>query len=155
MAGLTITAPEGLPYLDYHRDFDAAPDAVFRAHGDRDVYARWMGSDGEPLTIEEWEFSSLGRYRWASHDPEGANVFRGTFHTVRPGFIIQTFEFEGMPDAVSLETSVFEPLDGGSRTRLRVHCVYSAIEMRDGMLGPEMDGGIAAVYDRLEALLAG
>ena len=29
---LTITTPEGLPYIDFEREFDAPVAAVFRAH---------------------------------------------------------------------------------------------------------------------------
>ncbi len=77
------------------------------------------------------------------------------FHTVRPNdFAIQTFEFEGFPDVVSIESMTFEDL-GGGRSRLRGHCVYPSLEARDGMVASGMEPGMAEGYDRLDEVLAG
>jgi uncharacterized protein YndB with AHSA1/START domain len=39
----TITAAPGLPFLDVVREFDAPAAAVFRAHTDRNLFAKWTG----------------------------------------------------------------------------------------------------------------
>ncbi len=36
---VTITAPEGVPFIEFEREFDAPVAAVFRAHQDPDLVA--------------------------------------------------------------------------------------------------------------------
>ena len=90
------------------------------------------------------------------HGPDGdAYGFTGVFHTVRENdFAIQTFEFDGYPDVVSIEFLTFEDL-GGGRTRLKAHGVYPSMEARDGMAQSGMEGGLTEGYERLDELLAG
>ena len=40
--------------------------------------------------------------------------FHGCFHEVRPDRIVQTFTYDGEPDAVALQTLWFEDLGDGS-----------------------------------------
>jgi uncharacterized protein YndB with AHSA1/START domain len=68
-------------------------------------------------------------------------------------FAIQTFEFEGFPDVVSIESLTFEDL-GGGRTRLRGHSTYPSLESRDGMVSSGMETGMGDGYERLDDLLA-
>ena len=151
---LTVSAPEGLPYVEFEREFDAPPEAVLKAHADPDLVARWMGPNGYAMTIDAWDFRSQGGWRFVHRAPDGGEYsFRGTFHTIRPDLLIQTFEFEGVPDVVSVETLTIEPLDGGTRTRLRGHSTYPSIEARDGMIESGMERGMSEGYDRLESLL--
>ena len=151
---LTVSAPAGLPFIEFERGFDAPPDAVFRAHADPELVRRWLGPHGYGMTIEIWDFVSQGRYRYVHHAPQGDFAFRGTFHTVRPDLVIQTFEFEGVPDVVAIETLAIEPIDGGARTRLRGHSTYPAVEARDAMVASGMESGLGEGYERLDALLA-
>ena len=152
---LTVTAPEGLPYIDTEREFDAPVDAVFRAHRDPDLLKQWMGPDGYEMEIERHDFVTQGGYRFVHRNPEGEEyAFNGTFHTVREDdFAIQTFEFEGAPDQVSIEFLTFSDL-GGGRTRLSGHSVYPSIETRDAMVSSGMEKGMVEGYDKLEGLLA-
>ena len=79
----------------------------------------------------------------------------GVFHTVRENdFAIQTFEFDGYPDVVSIESLTFEDL-GGGRSRLSGHAVYPSMEARDGMAQSGMEGGMTEAYERLEEVLTG
>ncbi len=152
---LTVTAPEGLPYIDTEREFDASVDAVFRAHRDPDLLKQWMGPDGYEMEIERHDFVSQGGYRFVHRNPEGEEyAFNGTFHTVRDNdFAIQTFEFEGAPDQVSIEFLKFTDL-GGGRARLSAHAVYPSVETRDAMVSSGMEKGMIEGYDKLEGLLA-
>lgn len=152
---LTVTAPEGLPYIDTEREFDASVDAVFRAHRDPDLLKQWMGPDGYQMEIERHDFVSQGGYRFVHRNPEGEEyAFNGTFHTVRDNdFAIQTFEFEGAPDQVSIEFLTFTDL-GGGRARLSAHAVYPSVETRDAMVSSGMEKGMIEGYDKLEGLLA-
>jgi len=65
---------------------------------------------------------------------------------------VQTFEFEGAPGHVSLETITFE--DHGGRTVLRQNAVFQSVADRDGMLQSGMEDGINEGMERLDGLLA-
>lgn len=153
---LTVTAPEGLPFVDFEREFDAPVAAVFAAHADPALVAQWNGPDGYTADISEWDFTTGGRWHMSHVDPEGNRYeFRGTFHTVRENeFAIQTFEFLGFPDVVSIESMTFTDL-GDGRTRLSGHAVYPSLEARDGMVSSGMETGMREGYDRLEKIVAG
>ena len=116
---VTITAPEGVPYIDITREFDAPVSAVFAAHSNPDLVKQWLGPNGYEMEIDEYEFVSGGRYKYVHRNPEGEEFrFNGVFHVVRENdFAIQTFEYEGFPDVVSIESITFEDL-GNGRTRL-------------------------------------
>lgn len=152
---LKVTAPEGLPFVDFEREFDAPVEAVFAAHRDPALVAKWMGPDGYQIDMAEWDFRSGGTWNYVHRDPEGnAYEFRGMFHTVRENeFAIQTFEFLGYPDTVSIESMRFEDL-GNGRSRLSGHAVYPTLEARDGMVASGMETGMREGYDRLESLAA-
>lgn len=153
---VTITAPEGLPFIDIEREFDAPVAAVFNAHRDPELITRWLGPEGYEMTVDRWDFVSQGGYRYVHTDPQGESYgFNGTFHTVRENeFAIQTFEFEGYPDVVAIESLTFEDL-GDGRTRLRIHSTYPSVEARDGMVQSNMELGVREGYARLDAILAG
>lgn len=152
---LTVNAPEGLPYIDMQRDFDAPVSAVFNAHRDPDLYRQWVGPHGYEMTIERHDFVTQGGYRFCHRNPEGEEFwFNGTFHTVRENDLaIQTFEYEGAPDQVSIEYMRFIDL-GDGRTRLSGRSVYPSIEGRDAMVSSGMEKGVTEGYERLDAILA-
>jgi uncharacterized protein YndB with AHSA1/START domain len=156
---LTVTAPEGLPFVDFEREFDAPVEAVFRAHKEPDLIKQWLGPRGYEMDIDHYDFVSQGGYRYVHRTADGQEYgFHGVFHVVRDNeFAIQTFEFEGYPDVVSIESLTFERLDGpdGGRTRLRGHAVYPTMEARDGMVGSGMEAGMSAGYDQLDTVLEG
>lgn len=152
---LTVTAPEGVPFIDFAREFDAPVEALYAAHADPESLAVWNSPEGYTTQIGEWEFTNGGRWNMEQVSPEGERYgFRGTFHTVRENeFVIQTFEFLGYPDVVSIESLRFEDL-GGGRSRVTGHAVYPSMEARDGMVASGMEDGMSDGYDKLEALLA-
>ena len=152
---VTITAPEGLPFIDIEREFDAPVEAVFNAHRDPELVKQWLGPNGYEMTIERWDFVSQGGYRYTHTNPKGESfAFNGTFHSVRENeFAIQTFEFEGVPDVVAIESIAFEDL-GDGRTRLKIHSVYPDVASRDGMVASGMETGLREGYARLDDLVA-
>ena len=153
---LTVTAPDGLPFIDLQRDFDAPVADVFRAHRDPELYAQWVGPDGHEMTIERHDFVTQGGYRFSHRTPDGDEYwFNGVFHTIREDELaIQTFEFEGAPDEVAIEYLRFIDL-GDGRTRLSAHSVYPSVEGRDAMVASGMERGVREGYSRLDDLLAG
>jgi uncharacterized protein YndB with AHSA1/START domain len=152
---VTITAPEGVPYIDITREFDAPVSAVFAAHSNPDLVKQWLGPNGYEMEIDEYEFVSGGRYKYVHRNPEGEEFrFNGVFHVVRENdFAIQTFEYEGFPDVVSIESITFEDL-GNGRTRLSGHSVYPSLEARDGMIESNMELGVTEGYQRLDKIVA-
>lgn len=150
---LTIHAPEGLPFIDFTREFDASVERVFQAHADPELVKKWNSPQGYEMDVAEHDFTTGGRYHYVHRDPQGNEYeFRGVFHTVRENeFAVQTFEFGGVPDEVSIETLTFESLPGG-RTRLSGHATYPSLEDRDGILSSGMEHGMRDGYDKLEAL---
>ncbi len=152
---VTITAPEGVPYIDIEREFEAPVAAVFRAHAEPDLIKQWLGPNGYEMAIDHFNFTSGGGYRYIHRNPAGEEyAFNGVFHVVRKNdFAIQTFEFEGFPDVVSIESLRFEDL-GNGRTRLRAHAVYPNLEARDGMIASNMEVGVTEGYERLDKVAA-
>jgi uncharacterized protein YndB with AHSA1/START domain len=152
---VTITAPEGVPFIDIEREFDAPVAAVFRAHAEPDLIKQWLGPNGYEMDIERYDFTSGGGYRYLHRNPEGQEfAFNGVFHVVRENdFAIQTFEFDGFPDVVSIESLTFQDL-GNGRTRLRAHAVYPSLEARDGMVASNMEVGVTEGYERLDKVAA-
>ena len=154
---LTITAPEGVPFIDFVREFDAPVAAVFRAHPEPDLVKQWLGPNGYEMDIERVRLHHR-RSATATSTRTGraaSTRFHGVFHVVRENeFAIQTFEFEGFPDVVSIESLTFTDL-GDGRARLTIHSVYPTLEARDGMVASGMETGMTEGYERLEKLAAG
>ncbi len=149
----TITAQPGTPFVDLVREFDATPEQVFRAATDPALVAQWLGPREMEMTIDEYDVRNGGRYRYIHRNPEGDEfAFRGVFHSVEPGIrVIQTFEWEGAPGQVSLETATYEDL--GGRTRLHTHSVFPSIEARDAMIEHGMERGVRDSMDRLAEVI--
>jgi uncharacterized protein YndB with AHSA1/START domain len=151
-----IEAPEGTPFLDVTRDFDATPALVFRAFTDPKLVARWLGPRDLDMDVEEFDVRPGGRYRYIHHGGHLGDqraAFHGVFHTVEPDrLIIQTFEYEGVPNEVKLDILRIEEADG--KTRVTTHSVFPSVEAREGALASGMTAGIQDSMERLAELLA-
>lgn len=118
----------------------AAPlEAVWRAYTEPALFVRWWGPQELTSRVERWEPHAGGSWRIVHVDPDGNEYgFRGVYHdVVAQERITLTFEFEGVPGHVCLETHTFEAVDGG--TRVTQHSVFQAVEDRDGMLQSGME----------------
>ena len=124
---------------------------MFRAHKEPELIKQWLGPRGYDMDIERYDFSTGGGYRYIHRDDKGGEyAFNGVFHVVRNNeFAVQTFEFEGFPDVVAIESLRFVDL-GDGRTRLEGHSVYPSLESRDGMVASDMEVGLREGYERLE-----
>ena len=154
MGTTKITAPDGLPFIDLEREFDASPALLFRAHSEPDLIVQWLGPKRYEMDIEEYDCRDGGRYRYIHRDDQGnAWGFHGVFHGEQsPAGMVQTFEFEGAPGHVSLDSVRFEDL-GDGRSRLVGRSVFQSVEARDAMVESGMETGINEGYDRLDALV--
>jgi uncharacterized protein YndB with AHSA1/START domain len=153
MSGTTITARPGTPFIEVIREFAAPPAAVFRAHRDPDLVKQWLGPRDLEMEIFEYDVRSGGSYRYAHRADRGEFFFRGVFHSVEDGTrIVQTFEFEGAPGEVSLDTTTFTGLPDG-RTRMHSRSVFPSVEARDAAVENGMRAGITESYERLDTIL--
>jgi uncharacterized protein YndB with AHSA1/START domain len=66
---------------------------------------------------------------------------------------VQTFEWDGMPAHVAIETVELEDL-GDGRTRIVNTSLFHTKEERDGMLQSGMEGGLNQSYAALDRVLA-
>ena len=150
-----IIADPDVPLIRIIREFDAPPEKVFRAHTDPALVVQWNGPRGLEMHIDHYDCRTGGSYRYV-HVSDGVEYgFRGCFHEVRPSeLIVQTFTYEGMPDAVALETLRLEDI-GGRRTRLTATSLVDSFEGRDAFISSGMDVGVREGYERLDELLAG
>jgi uncharacterized protein YndB with AHSA1/START domain len=151
----TITAEPRLPFVDIVREFDAPASAVFRAHTDPKLFARWNGPREITLNLHEYDATPGGRWRYTIPHEGGMEFgFHGIFHTVEPdALIVQTFEFSMAPGQVGVSMISFEEREG--RTRLSIHEVYPSVETRDAAVASGMEYGIREGYERLDEVLAG
>lgn len=151
---LTLHAPDGKPFLEYRRDFEFPVSEVFNCHTDPDLYARWVGPRDVDTRIDMFDARPGGAYRFVHSRGEEAYAFRGIFHTVRQDeFLLQTFEFEGYPDVVTLEYTTFTGLPG-DRSNLSGRSLYPSVESRDQFVSNGIEDGMSAGFNQLDELLA-
>jgi uncharacterized protein YndB with AHSA1/START domain len=150
-----VVAEKGVQELFITREFEAPRELVFKAFNDPELLLQWLGPRDQAMEIKHLDSRTGGSYRFLHCQASGNEfAFNGVIHEVtEPERMIRTFEFEGMPERghVSLETAIFEPLDGG-RTKLTIHCIYRSVADRDGMVMSGMEGGVRASHERLDEL---
>lgn len=154
MAELKVTADPGVPQIVTTRDFDAPRHLLYRAFTEPDLLAQWLGPRRYTMTIERFDPRDGGTWRYLHADDRGNTFgFHGVFHgDPSPEGIVQTFEFEGAPGNVQMDTVTFEEHDGG--TTVRTNSVFQSVQARDAMYESGMAEGMNEGYERLEELLA-
>lgn len=150
-----IIVDPDVPMVRIVREFDAPPEKVFRAHTDPEIFKLWQGPDGYDIEIETFNCRTGGEYRYKTSGQGFEGWFRGSFHEIRPNeVIIQTFNYEDIPDGVALERLEFEDL-GDGRTRLSATSLVDSFEGRDAFVASGMEVGVVEGYRRLDEILAG
>ena len=154
MTEMQVTAEPGVPQILTTREVDAARDLVYRCFTEPDLLVQWLGPRKYAMTIDRFEPRDGGTWRYTHSDDAGnAFGFHGVFHgEPSPDGIVQTFEFEGAPGHVSMDTVTFEEHDG--RTTVRTNSVFQSVEARDAMVDAGMASGMSEGYERLDELLA-
>jgi uncharacterized protein YndB with AHSA1/START domain len=148
-----VTTP-GDRDIHIERVFDAPRDRVFATYTDPGLIPEWWGPRRTTTIVDVMDVRTGGSWRFVTRGDDGSETaFRGAYREVTPPErIVQTFEWEGMPGHVSVETATFEQLDDG-RTRVVTTSVFDTTEERDGMVGSGMEGGLQETYERLDELL--
>ena len=123
---------------------------------DPDSIISWWGPRDMGLVVDKMEVHPGGKWRYVSRGEDGAEyAFHGYYHEiVAPERLVFTFEFEGVPGHVLMETVRLEDL-GDGRTQLIDTSVYQSLDDRDGMVAAGMESGARQSMDRLAELLAG
>jgi uncharacterized protein YndB with AHSA1/START domain len=155
MSDLKVTANPGSLDVIVTRTFHAPREKVFRAFTDPALIVQWWGGPGELTTqIDVMEPRPGGRWRFVENDNQGnIHAFHGVYHSVAaPECIVYTFEYEGFPGSVAMETIRLEERDGS--TYMMDQLVFQTLEARDGMVASGMEEGTRAGLDRLEAVVA-
>lgn len=136
------------------RVFNAPRELVFRVMNDPETISQWWGPRSLTTVVDKMEPRPGGSWRYVVRSAKGDEwAFHGIYHTVNaPERTVFTYEDEGLPGHVSLETYIFEDHDG--RTRLTTISVFQTVEDRDNMLKSGMEEGGDESMDRLEELLA-
>jgi uncharacterized protein YndB with AHSA1/START domain len=150
---LQVTTPTDRE-IRVERIFNAARSRVWKAMTDPSLIGQWWGR-GNKLVVERYELQRGGHWRFVEHDPEhGTNGFGGRFREIAPEErVVQTFEWDGMPGHVFIETVTLEDL-GDGRTKLVSVSLFHTTEERDGMLHSGMEHGLRDSYAALDRLLA-
>lgn len=149
-----IIVDTDVPLVRIVREFDAPPDKVFRAHTDPDLLVQWLGPKDLEMKIDHYDCRSGGSYRYVHIRGDDEFGFRGCFHVVRPNeLIIQTFEFEGVPNEPALERLELEDL-GNGRTRLTATSLVDSFAKRDAFVASGMETGVREGYVKLDELLS-
>jgi uncharacterized protein YndB with AHSA1/START domain len=148
-----IIAAPGTKEMVVTRTFDAPRDLVFKAHTDAKWIEQWWGPRKYSVIVDRLDLRPGGSWRFLNRDKDGNEFgFHGEFREiVPPERITWTFEYEGMPGHVSVETVTFETV--GGKTKLTARAVYDSVEDRDGMLQSGMEEGMNETYERLDELL--
>ncbi len=132
---------------------DAPRELVFRAYTDPKLFARWWGPRRYENEIVKFDSRAGGEWRVVQRGEDGSeHGFHGVNHdVVAPERICQTFEYEGFPGHVALQTATLEPL--GNKTKVVAHVVFQSLMDRDGMVASGMQEGADESVERLAELL--
>lgn len=132
------------------------PEAIWAAHHDPDLVARWMtGPDGWSMPVCETATQVGANYRYVwRNDADGAS-FQSTgevLEMAEPHRVVFTERMEGdmIPEGApgTLNEVTFTALEGG--TLVVVVVTYPDAQTRDAVLGTGMVEGMEQSYARLE-----
>ncbi len=135
------------------RDFDAPRETVFRALTDPELIPKWWGPRGYTTRIDKMDLRPGGEWRFVQHDLDGnEHAFHGEHREViPPERLVITFEYEGMPGHVILQTLTLEEVDG--KTRVVSTSSFESDADLEGMVQSGMEKGAVESWERLAELI--
>jgi uncharacterized protein YndB with AHSA1/START domain len=135
------------------RIFNAKRERVWKAMTDPEIIPQWWGR-GNKLVIERFEFVRGGHWRFVEHSDHGEHGFEGRYREIVPiERIVTSFEWDGMPAHVLIDTMTLEQLADG-RTKLVSTSLFHTAAERDGMMQSGMEEGANQSYEALERVLS-
>ncbi|WP_394830488.1 SRPBCC family protein [Pendulispora rubella] len=154
MSKTIFIAEPGKQEISMARTFDAPRARVFAAYINPEAVPRWWGPRSLTTVVDKLEAKKGGIWRFVQRDGAGHEfAFNGVYHeALSPERLVYTFEFEGMPGHVLLETVLFEEIEG--KTRITSKSIFQSLEARDGMMQSGAEAGAVETWDRLAELLS-
>lgn len=152
---LQITTPSDSE-IAITRVFNAPRKLVFQAMTTPELVKRWLlGPPGWSMPVCEIDLRVGGSYRfgWLGEGGKAMEV-NGVYRDVRPPErCVQTEKFS--PAWYPGEAIVaMDLVEEAGRTTLITTVTYESCEIRDRVLGSNMESGVAASYDRLAEVVA-
>ncbi|MGZ3952789.1 MAG: SRPBCC family protein [Flavisolibacter sp.] len=153
MNNTNVKAEPGKHEIIITHVFDAPRDLVFKLYIDPESIPQWWGSRRLTTKVDRMEVRTGGRWRFIQHDPEGKEfAFHGVYHEIkRPERVVSTFEWEGMPGHVLMETIVFDDVEG--KTKVTDSSVFQSVEDRDSMVKTGTEEGSYESGERFAEIL--
>jgi uncharacterized protein YndB with AHSA1/START domain len=152
---LIITTPSDRE-IAMTRVFNAPRKLVYDAWTKPDLLKRWLGAfGGWELAICEIDLKVGGSYRYVWRNLDGSEMgMRGVYQEITPfERIVCTEVFDqAWYDGGAVDTLTFVEKDG--KTTATTTVLYASKAVRDAVLKSPMEQGVAAGYDKLEAILA-
>jgi uncharacterized protein YndB with AHSA1/START domain len=132
------------------RDFDAPVELVFDVLTKPEHVRHWFAPFEDKMTVCSIDLRVGGDYHMVFETPDGTECsFRGTYLEIeRPSRIVQTWLFEGWPDANAVETDTLQENEGV--TTLTVTMAFRDKAGRDHMTKHD---GQESSFDKLEDYL--
>jgi uncharacterized protein YndB with AHSA1/START domain len=149
---LEVTTPSDREIV-LRRSFDAPRALVFQAMTDPNAIPKWWGPRRFTTVVDRMDVRPGGEWRFINRDADGTEyAFHGQYReVVPPDRLVYTFEFEGLPGHVSIETITLQEREGKTISTNRVQ--FDSLEERDGMLQSGMASGASETMDRLAELI--
>ena len=155
MTKADLIAEPGSHEIIMTRIFNAPRELVFKVITDPQHIPQWWGPKIYTTVVDKMEVKAGGLWRYIQKGKDGNEfAFHGVYHSIEaPTRVVDTFEFEGMPGHVLMETMTLEAQADG-KTKVTVSSVFQSVADRDGMLQSGMADGSNESYDRLDEILA-
>lgn len=155
---LQVTTPSDREIV-MTREFDAPRRLVWEALTEPELIRRWIyAPEGWTMTVCEGGLEVGDKFRWAWNGPDGKPalaIWGVNREVIPPEKIVHTENMEvgaGIPLGELLATVELTERDG--KTTLRMTLLFPSKEARDGAIASGMERGVAAGYERLDAILA-
>jgi uncharacterized protein YndB with AHSA1/START domain len=143
------------------RKFDAPIGLVFDVLTKPEHVGRWWATGGDSMTVCEIDLRVGGNFHNVFVTPDGTECsFRGTYLEVEPPTrVVNSWLFEGWPDAWATETHMLSELDGVTTLTMTVAFRDEAgrahmAEALDAGAQHDTDNGMDASLDAMDDLLA-
>jgi uncharacterized protein YndB with AHSA1/START domain len=138
------------------RVFDARRHLVFEACSKPELVRRWLlGPDGWSMPVCEIDLRVGGSYRYVWRHSDGREMGMGGVYreVIVPERIVATEEFDEAWYPGEAVGTLLLTEEGGKTTITQI-MLYDSRATRDAVLKSPMEKGLAASYDRLEAIVA-
>ena len=151
---LAITTPSDRE-IAMTREFRAPRHLVWEAYTRPEHLQRWLGvHNGWTFPVCEMDLRVGGAYRWVWRSPDGDEMgMGGVYLEIVPNSLVVATERFDNPwyEGEAVDTVTFD--ERGGVTTLIMTVLYDTRAIRDAVLQSPMESGVAAGFDKLEALL--